>query len=569
MRASSLAGGGGCAHGLGQRQRNHAAAAARGLWRRASRSGLALQQSRGGLRGRCEERGRTEEGREHGFPHPAILVRGRAIASFRCLAAGNPPRPARAEDLRHLLRARLPGLRPPDRAPPARARQAARLVLRVRLRRTGGRSRRLAGRLPGPELGQRLRRPARQRLLGLGPGLVRRLRRRRARRDPVGALARLARLALFDTAAVPLARGLRDRAGRLPALGRRRLRQPVGPALGDGLPRRHRADHRRGAPDARLRDARDGGRGAAPVESARPRAPGVLFGLYLVLAGIERLPCRVHPPQRRRRRGPHPAAADQPCDDRGRRGMLATRRAAPPRRRRPERASDGAAAAHERERHASAPRRAVPAWNETQMPTIPAPRADGRAGPDRSGGRARVAAHRQRGRRSAPRAPAGRRAPGPPRPPPRRAAPAGRARINDGRQARRRRARGLERDGRQRAVEAAQRGAPPSASSAAAATRSPSLTPSGSPNRSSPSRWGESGASASSAPRPTQPGHRHGRCRVRADAGVAGGEARSARRPRARRPRRRAAAAPRRARRARAPAAARGRATRRRSSAAR
>ena len=41
--------------------------------------------------------------------------------------------------------------------------------------------------------------------------------------------------------------------------------------------------------------------------------------------------------------------------------------------------------------------------------------------------------------------------------------------------------------------------------SAAAATRSPSVTPSGSPNRSSSSRCGASGASASRAPRPTSP----------------------------------------------------------------
>ena len=40
---------------------------------------------------------------------------------------------------------------------------------------------------------------------------------------------------------------LRDRPGRLPALRRRRLRRGDRPAVGDGLPRRHRAHHRGGA----------------------------------------------------------------------------------------------------------------------------------------------------------------------------------------------------------------------------------------------------------------------------------------------------------------------------------
>ena len=76
-----------------------------------------------------------------------------------------------------------------------RARQAGRLGLRDHLRRADRRPGRLAGRLPDPELGQGLRRPARQPLLGLRPGLVRRPDRRRARRDPVGVVARLPRRA--------------------------------------------------------------------------------------------------------------------------------------------------------------------------------------------------------------------------------------------------------------------------------------------------------------------------------------------------------------------------------------
>ena len=45
----------------------------------------------------------------------------------------------------------------------------------------------------------------------------------------------------------------------------------------------------RGAPDADLRDARDGPRRARALAPARPLQAGRLFALYLVLAGIERL----------------------------------------------------------------------------------------------------------------------------------------------------------------------------------------------------------------------------------------------------------------------------------------
>ena len=46
----------------------------------------------------------------------------------------------------------------------------------------------------------------------------------------------------FDIAAPALAAALRDRPHRLPARGRRRLRQGVGRPVGDGLSRRHRPD---------------------------------------------------------------------------------------------------------------------------------------------------------------------------------------------------------------------------------------------------------------------------------------------------------------------------------------
>ena len=62
---------------------------------------------------------------------------------------------------------------------------------------------------------------------------------------------------------------LRGRADRLPARRRRRLRQAVERAVGDGLSERHRADHRAGAPDAGLRDAHDAPRDVVAVAPAR------------------------------------------------------------------------------------------------------------------------------------------------------------------------------------------------------------------------------------------------------------------------------------------------------------
>ena len=66
--------------------------------------------------------------------------------------------------------------------------------------------------------------------------------------------AQLARLLGLDAArrGGPVDRDrVRRRPAWLPDLGRRRLRRAVRPALGDGLPGRHGADHRRGPPDAR------------------------------------------------------------------------------------------------------------------------------------------------------------------------------------------------------------------------------------------------------------------------------------------------------------------------------
>ena len=152
-----------------------------------------------------------------------------------------------------------------------------------------GGDRRLAPLLPGRELRRGQRRPARQPLLRLRAGLVRRRDRRRDRGPALGLVPRLPR----PRAARPRGAGagarLRDRARRLPALRRRRLRQGLGRALGDGLPRRHRAD-RRGR-STRRRSTRRWRWASAPGSSgscATASAPAILFAIYLLYAGAER-----------------------------------------------------------------------------------------------------------------------------------------------------------------------------------------------------------------------------------------------------------------------------------------
>ena len=66
---------------------------------------------------------------------------------------------------------------------------------------------------------------------------------------------------------------LRGRAARLPARGRRRLRHPVRPAVGDGLSRRDRPHHRQGAPDPDLRVPRHERGDVVAVEPPRQGAP--------------------------------------------------------------------------------------------------------------------------------------------------------------------------------------------------------------------------------------------------------------------------------------------------------
>ena len=137
-----------------------------------------------------------------------------------------------------------------------------------------------------PRPRRRRRRPLRRHR----PRLVRRRDRRRAVRRPLGALARLAERDDARRGGRAARARQRDRPDRLPALRRRRLRQAVGRAVGDGLPERHRPDRpgRDGPPDADLRDARDGPHRLGAVALRDRVRPGVLFALWLVLAGLER-----------------------------------------------------------------------------------------------------------------------------------------------------------------------------------------------------------------------------------------------------------------------------------------
>src|SRR4051794_41140995 len=123
---------------------------------------------------------------------------------------------------------------------------------------------------------------------------------------------------------------LRGRALRLPALGRRRLRQGERPAVGDGIPEGDGAHQRRGPPDTDLRDAVDGDRGARAVAPARP--PDRRAAVRAVPdPGRNRAPAgRVRQAQRPHRGRAH--ASPAPLDRDGRRRGSADRPypAAPP-----------------------------------------------------------------------------------------------------------------------------------------------------------------------------------------------------------------------------------------------
>ena len=85
---------------------------------------------------------------------------------------------------------------------------------------------------------------------------------------------------------------VRDRPHRLPGLRRRRLRHPLDAADLDGLSPRHRADAARSdrAADADLRDGPDVPAGVGRCGSSETACvPGVVFALYLLGSGFERL----------------------------------------------------------------------------------------------------------------------------------------------------------------------------------------------------------------------------------------------------------------------------------------
>ena len=376
-------------------------------------------------------------------------------------------------------------------------------------------------------------------------------------------LARLADLADARRLLRPAGRRLRDRPDRLPALGRRRLRHRVRPALGDGVPGRHRADHRGGAPDARSTRRSPMGIGALVLWHLRDRfAPGVLFGLYLILAGGERFLVEFI-----RRNDAVVAGLTQPqlislaLLALGA-AIVLVRRDAPR-----ARARVGSAAPERgRARRAPAPprrrRRCRRGTRSRCRPRRPA-RATRGAGEHRPAGRARVPAHRHRrrhehgqhqqgaealhgdgdGEREQRPAARGAAAPG--------AAPSAAAPALS------------NASGRERAVQRGERDAAGREQDAPRRPGRASVTPSGSPNSSSSRRCGRVRREREQRAQPEQPGDGDGGAGVGADPLVARGErdqrGGGERAARGAEQQRRARRAPR----ARAPAAARGRATRR------
>src|SRR6185437_14688697 len=134
-----------------------------------------------------------------------------------------------------------------------------------------------------------------------GPGLVRRGDRRSHRRDRLDALAPHAESRDFRHVRDGACLGLWHRPDRLPGLRRRRLRDRLQTALGDGLSARNRA-HAAGSRRSAHTDLRDGLDVPArllPVEAARPGAPGS-GARALSLLQWPRAPAGgVHPSQQR------------------------------------------------------------------------------------------------------------------------------------------------------------------------------------------------------------------------------------------------------------------------------
>ena len=148
----------------------------------------------------------------------------------------------------------------------------------------------------------------RELLLGHRARVLRRRDRRRARGHGLRPLPRLPRLPALRHGRAGAGDRLRGRAARLPARGRRRLRHPLRPAVGDVLSRRHGPHHRPRAPDPDLRVPRHGRGHVVAVEPPRQGPPRHADRLVGGAGGDRALPDRVHPPQRRHRGPVQPRA---------------------------------------------------------------------------------------------------------------------------------------------------------------------------------------------------------------------------------------------------------------------
>ena len=96
-------------------------------------------------------------------------------------------------------------------------------------------------------------------------------------------------IGLLDLCAAGAGARLRGRPRRLPDLRRRRLRQALGRAVGDGLSRRRRADGRSRSTRRRSTSRWRWDSSRSVLWHLRDRwRPGALFALYLVLPALER-----------------------------------------------------------------------------------------------------------------------------------------------------------------------------------------------------------------------------------------------------------------------------------------
>ena len=261
-------------------------------------------------------------------------------------------------------------------AAPAHARRPRGVLLRAHLRRRHRRLRRGAHLLDRPALERGQQRPLQLPGRRLRPHLVRRphrwLHRRgglepdtqaeggpRRQRDGTGRGARL-----------------RHRASRLPALGRRRLRQADDVVPGDGVPPRHRTDpaRRRGLAHADLRDPHHGAGLPRALPDGQEAAAGLVRVRLVPGAVGHRAPShRVHSPQPRLALRPDRAA--DPLDRERRHRCRHHRRAAPQAARRSP--ATGGTSGTEAAREARAPARG---WGRKPRSTAASARGPATAG---------------------------------------------------------------------------------------------------------------------------------------------------------------------------------------------